>query len=548
MVTQRIARTAFGRRAFLGGSLSAAALAGLAACGGGGGGGNSGGDSWTSQGPAAAPAYVPFVQVEPDLEGNAEGLPDGYFQYPSDPVKREEFPLSGGEPIRFMGPGTAPANSGPEKNAWWKQLAEQTGSEWQIQNVPFLEYSDKLDVTMASGDIPDLVQLAIVPQFPKLLDKYFTDLSSHLEGDKIKKYPGLASIPTAAWEAASLNGRIFGLPQPRYPLGRIISTRGATLKEKGIEKTPTIANGEEFRAMLTELSNPKEGKFALGQQPTTWFVPAVAEMLGAPNKWREEGGKFTHWYETEEYAAAIQEVKKWWEAKLIHPEAFNDQSLVWLEAGTISVYMQSVAGWSQYATEYPDWDLGMVVTPKFEGGGPAVKHLGPASYSAFIGVKAGSEERVDQILKAVDYLASPFGTTQYLEAVYGVEGKHYDFKGSDPVVNKGTKADSLGGIRYLTQATGALYVPGQKEVVQEQYDIYSKLLPTGEQDASQGLYSENAVTGSTTASKKLTDTQNEIIQGRKTMKDWETALKDWKTSNDKTRGEYEESFAKKQGG
>ena len=62
-----------------------ASLAMLSACGGAG----SSGAGGTSPASAAAsgaafktPAYVPFQGPKPDLPGNDQGLPPGYFSYP----------------------------------------------------------------------------------------------------------------------------------------------------------------------------------------------------------------------------------------------------------------------------------------------------------------------------------------------------------------------------------------------------------------------------------------------------------------------------------
>ena len=46
-------------------------------------------------------------------------------------------------------------------------------------------------------------------------------------------------------------------------------------------------------------------------------------MNDEPNIWREEGGKLTHMYETEQYAQTITDLIAMWKSGVMHPDSFN---------------------------------------------------------------------------------------------------------------------------------------------------------------------------------------------------------------------------------
>lgn len=536
----------FKRRSLLAGS-AGLALAGLAACGGKGAAGSSSGGS-----AVAPPTYVPYKGVKPDLPAIGDSVPAGFFHYPANPTSMGHVPLAKSQPVSCLLQANQPMTP-RAKNRWWQALDHDTGTTLNVNTVQAADYAQKFQVTIAGGQMPDLTMVNMVPSMPQVLEKLFTDLSEVLTGDNVKKYPALASIPTDAWRVATLNGRIWGIPQARPPAGNIVSTRGDLLRKRGIKSnSPSLSSGQDFLDLCRELSDPKRNVYAMGALPTSWMLPAMLEMMGAPNNWKEEGGKFTSVYESEQMKPALTETGKMLKAGYLHPDSFSspDSNITWWTGGITSLYIQNFAGWPLYTQQNPSWDMGVIKLPKWDGGGAAKKLLGAAAYGDYVAIKKSSDSRMKELLEILNYFASPFGTKEYLTITYGSRGTDYTLKGTDPIATKTSLVDYPQGLLYCgSQEYNNLYVPGSPDTVKAMHSYLADVLSDGVKDPSQGLYSQTSVTKGASATQTVQDAQADIIQGRRPVSDWDSVVSDWrKAAGDAIRSELEKAYAKQHGG
>ncbi|GAA3116900.1 putative aldouronate transport system substrate-binding protein [Kribbella aluminosa] len=515
------------RRTLLGGSAGALLALGLDGC--------ASGQQPNGNGSSGArytpPIYVPFNDVKPDLPGTIDGVAPGFLGFPAPPIKRPGFPLPSTAPATALLQGTAP-NVAPDANLAYRLARTQSGNSLDAVVVTATYYLDKFQVTMAGNDLPDFVQMALVPKYPQLLEKYFTDLSDVLGGDGVKEYPALANIPPATWKIPEVKGRLWGIAQPRPPAGSILSTRGDLLRARGIDPNPKINSGPELVALFAELTDRKRNQFAMGQDPTSWLLPLVLQMMGAPNGWHKVDGRFVNQLESAQMKDALNECAKIIAAGYLHPESFSPQTAEWLRAGTISLYHQSFTGWGLWARQEPKWNLGHVDLPKWGGGGRASIFKSVAGYPAFIAIKKqSSDQRLRELLRIADFLASPFGTQEFLDVNYGAPGVTYDMVKGNPEFRDGQSANILAGWSYCGgNAQAALYTPGQDDVTKAQHAYLTAKMPSGVDDASLGLYSETDVAKSASYAKRITDAQRSILTGAAPVSTWDDLVRSWKTA------------------
>ncbi|MGZ0147709.1 extracellular solute-binding protein [Kribbella sp. WER1] len=494
---------------------------------------------------ANPPAFVPFDGSKPDLPGDlGKGIQPGFFHYPATPPATVTGAVGTGAALSLLVSGP-PVGSQKSSNQWWQLLDKKLGVDLQVTQVDSLSYASKFTVDVAGGNYEDMMQILSAPNEPKLLESKFVDLGDHLGGDNIKKYPNLAALPPQAWTAGTVNGHLFGISQPRSIAGQVMNTRQDILDKLGLGK-PELTSGADFLALCKEVTKPAEHRWAMGTQPVLLTLRTVLEMMGAPKGWQVKDGKFTRDIELDVYLDALDELRKWWQAGIFHPDSFTASGSyqTWWYGGTTVIYMQSFAGWAVAANNNPTLKFGVLKLPKWGGGGTAVKHLESGNY-LFTAIKKAPKERVEEILRVWNYLSAPFGSQEYLDVNYGVAGHDYKLTGSDPVLTADGTKETLAGLSYIgsTRST-AIYVPNQEDLVRAAYEFQSAVVPTGISDPTDVLYSPTQLGKGAGAEEPLIDTKNDIVQGRKPVSAFKDAVQTWRSAvGDTIRHEYEQAYS-----
>ena len=526
------------RRGILGvaGALGIAAVAGCS---------SEAGRRMTAPGGTQPPKYIPFSGVTPDLPGNpAVGIPPGYYRYPANPPKITSYPLPQTDPISFLTQGSA-SGVPLDRSDRWKALQADVGNE-----LPVIfggvddEYTAKFQTSMAGSDTPSVVMMENVPELPKLLDAKFTELGEFIGGDRIKEYPGLATIPSTAWTVSTLNGRLWGVPQPRPPAGFIMSTRGDLLSKRGIDKNQSPADGAELLELMKEMTDPSTPQFAMGAEPNVYLMAIILEMLDAPNGWQEEGGEFTSAIETDQYREALTLCKSFWDAGVLHPNSFSEpgNNSTWWQGGLTQVYIQPFINWAYFTQRSPEYDMGLIEIPRWDGSGPATKHTSIPAFRGYAAIsKQESPERVREILRVLDYFAAPYGTEEYLRFNYGPSNKYYNITdgvpiATDAILNEPTVLSYFGS-QSLADLTGP------RELVDIQSEYLQRVMPSAKRNATLGLYSDSASSKGAAFDRNAADMASSVIQGRSSLSEWDALVEEWQGSLGKEiKAEYRQAF------
>lgn len=530
------------RRQFLAAGGAAAAAMMLGSCSG-------EGKKAPELGKAKLPTYVPFPDTGADLPGNDTGIPAGFFTYPAQPKSFVTGDVGSGAQVTVFGP-TNGLGAPKERSAWWQNVDKSLNIDLKLNVVPGGQLLSKQQVLLASGDIPDVMIINPNTLPVGALEKNFADLSSYLSGDAVKEYPALAAIPSRAWRTPTINGLIFGVPQPRIPAGYALGVRLDLLEKRGI--SPDLSNGQEFLSLLAELTDAKNNTWALGQDPM-WVLRLVLEMYGVPNganAWRETNGKFTSMFEAEEMVDALDIVATIVRDGRMHPDSAAKPNSTWFPGGVVSLMINDFTQFTSLALNNPEIRIGWIPVPKWGGGGLAVKQLNAGAGGAYAAFRKAEPDRLKELLRIANYLAAPFGTKEYLTVNFGLEGTSYSLDGTDPVLTEAGKGDSFTrqALAYVTSRTlDVLYVPKNKDLVQRQYDYLKAVMADTYFNPTIGLYSVTNVGPGVAAAKVIQDSINDILSGRKPVSSWSEAVATWRSrAGDKMRAEYEESFARNQ--
>lgn len=496
----------------------------------------------------ALPAYAPQDAVDLDLPASDDGTPGGILRYPGSPRKMYDAPPAKGGSVTVlkMIDNAPPPSVG--KNAYWQKLNERLGTDLKLTNIA-ADYPAKLATTLAGGDLPDIVQMETsVPHLPDVLAKDFQDLSEWISGDAVKNYVGLPGLLEISWQNVVFNGGIWGIPWQLGPAAAVLEIRQDLVDAKGL--STNLSSGQDFLDLCGALTDPDKHTWAIGTPSTALNI--VREMVGVPNTWREVKGKFTSMYETDEYKQALDIVASIFKKGYIYPDSITSAAGVsqWFGAGKVAMSAGGYTNWSLYVTantpDNPDFKMGGIVPPKWDGGGQAAHWTGNGMYT-FTAIKKAGKSRVEELLRILDWFAAPFGSEEYTFRRYGVPGRDYTVSSGEPTVtNTGTSEVQNMNVGYIATCPLLLYVPGQPDATKAEHEFLSKLMQVTVQNATIGLFSDTALTKGATIETNIINLQNDIISGHESLSAWSDGVSSWRSGGgDQIRHEYEEAFAQK---
>ncbi len=499
------------------------------------------------------PAYKPFAGVTPDFPGNADGLLDAFSGYPANPVKVFSAPPGkGGDVSAFVLTGS-PVPPAADQNPFWQELNKRLGVNLKLTITPSADHATKFAALVAGDDLPDFIvpamftptgQGAGIGNLPAWLAAKCQDLTEFLSGDAVLEYPHLANLPTAAWRQCVYNGGIYGLPVPRGVGGTLLFRRDDLFAQ--LKANPDPASFAEFKEVCKQVTDARASRWAATEGGLMFFVQ---QMLGVPNRWRYEGGKLTHACETEEFRRALGEVVQLVKDGYAHPDSAIANAPVkkWFNAGNIVLNPDRYTAWPQYYADNvagPGFKISGMRPPKFDGGGFAGTWQSDPTNN-FTAFKKADKGRIKDLLVIANWLATPFGTDEWLFRRFGMAGQHYAMSNGGPVQTQAGVTQTVLGIRYIVDAPDAIFVPGNAEATRASYEYQKSIIPSSVKDPTLGYFSDAWSRKRPALDNVINTYQGDVLAGRKPLSAWDDAVKEWRAAGgDEVRGQYEEQLGK----
>ncbi|HJV98762.1 MAG TPA: hypothetical protein VJ617_06685 [Arthrobacter sp.] len=533
------------RRRFLSAAVLLGGAAGtglLSGCGGG-----------SSTGNAAAnttvilPTYIPSDLVAADLPGKGAAIQPGFFKYPLDDLKKTVEQAPGvGSVFSFLTLTFGAVGTPKEQNKYWQFMNKELNADMDVQTTLADSYLQKVQTVVAGGQIPDMVTFGSnypIPQTPALLKSKFTEITTHVSGDAIKDYPNLANIPSEAWQATVFNGGIYGVPCPRPTGGAPILAYTDSFAAAGVADAP--GSLEELREALKAVTDPGKSLWGVSNPFSAAYYGRLGN--GSPNNWREHGGKFTHEIETEEFEAALAWAVEVKQDGSIHPDGITvEDGNRLFAARNVATTLGSATGWpGVYAAAAK---AGTKVAPWVAPGAPGKKAVLHASspygfFTAF--AKTEDTERIKELLRIANYMASPFGSQEHLNITYGVKDLHWTEKNGTITPTDLAKTEKGVSFSYLSNAPIPQFNPGFEDGTRLIHEFQTKTEAMLITDPSLVLFSDTWSNKKAQLNTLITTAINDVVLGRKPL----TAVKSelvpaWKAAGgDQARKEFEEALA-----
>ncbi|THF82128.1 extracellular solute-binding protein [Cohnella fermenti] len=441
-------------------------------------------------------------------------------------------------PISIMTTFFGDEPPGPD-NVVIKEIEKRTNTKLNITWVSSNSYNEKVNVTLASGDFPDLT--LILDNFAQNVRTMaaqgaFWDLEPY-----IKDYPNLMEYPQEAWDNSRYqDGKIYSIPRVRGLDTGMVAVRKDWLDRLGME--PPQTTDELYEVMKAFTTGDPDGNGTADTVGLVGYISADGLNLGSFNSilntfqganggWKIDGnGNLVNMTTDPSTKEALAWMRKAYEEGLIHKDFAtlkNTQAREIVMAGKAGVNFEPVSG-SWVMTEGvrkidPQGDMLPLVSltnPK----GEQYVGKGIGYYGTFVIPKTVSEEKMKKILSFFDYGASPEG---YELGAYGFADVHFTKDGDFYQQTEQAKKDIVS-----TSAFGQVFTRFNKyayavapNVSTDYYErskgIIDQISEISVSDPTNGLYSETWSKYRNEWLKKTTDLQVKIILGSVSLESWD---------------------------
>ncbi|WP_028611560.1 extracellular solute-binding protein [Paenibacillus harenae] len=436
-------------------------------------------------------------------------------------------------------------------HAIWQEIEKQTNTDVDLTFVPSNNYGEKFQVTLASGEIPDVILTTFIYD-PTVLNAIkngaFWDLTPYID-----QYPNLKNnYPKESFENTKVDGKIYGLPRPRPLVGGVAfpALRKDWLDNLGLQEPQTMDELYNVLKAFTEQDpdgNKKNDTFGFAGSVAEGWMDRLAFVedvfAGYQNSWTPINGKV----ESRDLQPSTRESLLW--LRRAYEEGVLMPDFAILKATQLNEFMQQ-GKVGMVPTAMDAINMGDATTTLRKTVPNAdIVHLpylvSPATNEKFAAKEGGffgnyliskkvPEEKLKEILEFFNYGASPEGMelanfgikdVHFTEAD-GVKTKTEEFNtsGADAYRNIFTLVDSYSRINP-TPNSPADYFEKNKKIIEQRLE-HGVFINTN------GVTSETGLTFESEILKKLTDMKVKVIMGKEPIEAWDKLVE--QTKNDAT--------------
>lgn len=423
------------------------------------------------------------------------------------------------------------------------KIQDLVNVELDIQWVSENNYSDVLNVTIASGDMKDMI---LIPDpfssvFRQAVDQgAFWDIT-----DFYKDYKNLSDgvrIPPSAWELTKMrDGRNYGIPRPRPSKDAgYLYVRKDWLDQLGLPLPTTTEQLYETWKAFVEYDPQGNGDtvgFMGGLNPDHMgnFRPIMGLFTGANYNWKLEGDQLVYADLLPGTREGLQFLANAYKDKLLIPDLAsltNTQLEEYYHAGKAGMMFAKGGSIPVYTANLPGVEINDI---------NAFYPLGPINNFAmllpgFAGMyaipKSVPEEHVREVLSMIDKWMED---EPFTIAKWGIEGTHYDVVDGKKVRSQAQSdqfnKENLGILLQIVLRLEQSTYTGSDlpaDVIAKLEEAEAVLAKVAVPDYSVGLYSETFQTYGAEIAKRTQDLKTKIILGVEPIEAWDTYVEQLK--------------------
>lgn len=436
-------------------------------------------------------------------------------------------------------------------NVVHQTIESYTNMKLNVTWVPGSAYDDKVNATIASGEIPDIL-LVRQNKSASIISAVRSGMFWEI-GPYLQDYPNLSRLNADVYNNISIDGKIYGIYRIR-PLTRVgITYRKDWADQAGLnEPKTTEALLDMFRSYAKRTTNQDqtEDRYAISMDQGMIPLSTLAVYLGAPNEWGVENDQMIPSFMTAPYMQAMQVLREMYADKLINQDfaaLVGNQQFDNVNRGragaTFGVLEDASFKFEPLLEAFPDAELDVLST--FEGPQgirvPATK--GYDSMFMFSKTSVKTEERLKELLAFMDKLLDK----EMVELTFwGIEGRHYELINGKPKTTDSDLFQKEVNVYRQIAYDPFTATPGERIPLEEKY---WGMIRDNERYAvnneAEPYVSDTQVLKGSEIIKVINDAKIKFIMGHIDEAGWEQAVDQWRSSGgDQIMAEYTAEHAK----
>ncbi|SDD61828.1 extracellular solute-binding protein [Auraticoccus monumenti] len=453
--------------------------------------------------------------------------------------------------VKIMAPVLNSQTPDPEGRLQ-KAVEELVGKKLDITWVPNSSYGDRMNVTLASDDLPEvMVVQGKVPSFVQSAEAgAFWDLT-----DKLGQYPNLTAANPEIAQAASVNGTSYGVFRSRDEMRVTTIVRADWLDKLGLDAPETVDDLYEVaKAFKEERPGGKESTGLIipkwpGGYASNSPYDVMETWFGAPNAWGERDGRLVPGFDTEEHLEADRFIRKMREEGLINADFATLDSANWNDPffnGDGGMIIDVDSRIFVLAKLFEEQDPGNGYSYLAQTGnlvGPdGERHSLPSSgFSGFLAISKQSvptEEELADVLAMLDTMATKEGQVLMNN---GIEGENFTVEDGYSLPAEGPDAevltnDATAFAQLGTNNAGyqAYQAAPENEAAKEAYDrrdmLRARDLETAVYNAAAALVSPTASSQGAVLDQIVADARIQYVAGQIDEAGYRAEIQRWHTS------------------
>ncbi|MDQ6419694.1 extracellular solute-binding protein [Paenibacillus sp. LHD-117] len=289
---------------------------------------------------------------------------------PADPLEKYPETVTVTQVLGFSPPqdGKTPASTTPETNGYVLKLKEMLNIDLKyLWTVPSDQFEQKFSLSVASGDLPDIMSIGTT-DFEKFKEDGLladlTDAYNNYASPRLKQYVEQDGGATLSM-FKDKEGRILGLPnfEDPYMSSQILWIRGDWLANLKLEVPESLEELEQVAEAFVKQDPDQNGKddtfgIAMNKDLVTWGFDArgLFHTMGAyPKAWvKGADGKLVAGEVQPETKKALEKLQSWYTNGLLDKEfAYKDINKVVEDVVAGKVGITFGEWW------YPEWPLNL---------------------------------------------------------------------------------------------------------------------------------------------------------------------------------------------